>query len=93
MSAYLLLIHLLNFLAAPAAVALLLVLFSRVFYKPSRPLVQSLPAQAAIVFIANLAVSLTSLIVLGQDGRMAGYAAVVLGAAVCQWTLLGSWRE
>ena len=93
MSAYLLLVHLLNFLAAPAAVAVLLVFFSRFFVTPNLPWVRSPAGQVAIVFGVNTFVMALSLLVLGQDGRIAGYAAMVLGAALCQWALLGSWRD
>lgn len=93
LSAYLFLIHSLNFLAAPALVAVLLVLFSRFFFKPQQPLVPGFAAQAAIVFIANTAALLLALLLTGRDGSMLGYAALVCAGAVCQWWLGGSWRS
>ncbi len=95
MTAYLLTNHLLNFMAPAAFVALLLVLlgypFSR-FFRSKKPLAPALWSQAAIIFIANLAVLAVGLVLLGNDGRMLSYAAMVLVAAVCQWILLGGWK-
>jgi membrane-bound acyltransferase YfiQ involved in biofilm formation len=95
MTAYLLLNHIVNFLAPAAGVALLLVLFSRVFSRflaSKRPLAQSISAQAAIIFIVNVIVLVAGLVFFGNDGKMATYAAMVLAAAVCQWVLWRGWR-
>ena len=95
MTAYLLFDHLINSMAPALFVALGLVLLVRLigrFFRSKRPLTQSLYAQAAIIFVVNLLVLLTGLVVFGNDGKMLTYAALVLGAALCQWVLLGSFR-
>lgn len=95
MTFYLLANHLLNLVLPAAAVALLLVLASHAFgrlFKPKRPPAHGWLAQAAIVFIANVAVLVAGLVFFGHDGKMLTYAAMVAGAAVCQWVLLGSWK-
>ena len=95
MTAYLLTDHLLNFIAPAAAVALLLVLLSRVFsrFLVSKKLVaQSIWGQAAIIFIVNVLVLAAGLVLFGNDGKMATYAAMVLAAAICQWILFKGWK-
>ena len=95
MTAYLLLDHLLNFFAPAAAVALLLVLMSRFFSRflvSKKPLAQSIFGQTAIIFIVNVLVLAAGLVLLGNDGKMATYAAMVLASAVCQWVLWRGWR-
>jgi hypothetical protein len=95
MTAYLLTNHLLNFIAPAACVALLLVLMSRLsfgLFKSKQPLAEAWWAQAAIIFIVDVAISTAGLMVFGRDGKMMTYAALVLGAAVCQWILIRGWR-
>ncbi len=95
MTAYLLLDHILNFFAPAAAVALLLVLMSRFFSRflvSKKPLAQSIFGQTAIIFIVNVLVLAAGLVLLGNDGKMATYAAMVLASAVCQWVLWRGWR-
>ena len=95
MTAYLLLDHILNFLAPAAALALLVVLLSRIFSRflaSKKPLSQSIYAQAAIIFIVNVLVLAAGLVLFGNDGKMATYAALVLASAVCQWVLWRGWR-
>jgi hypothetical protein len=95
MTAYLLTNHLLNFIAPAACVALLLVLLSRLsfgLFQSKQPLAQAWWAQAAIIFIVSVAILTAGLMVFGRDGKMMTYAAMVLGAAVCQWILIRGWR-
>jgi len=95
MTFYLLANHLLNFVLPAAAVALLLVLSSRVFggvFRSSRAVAATWWAQTAIVFVANVVVLVAGLAFFGRDGKMLTYAAMVAGAAACQWVLLGAWR-
>ena len=95
MSAYLLTNHLLNFMAPALFVALGLVLATRLmgqFFRSKRPLAQSLYAQVAIVFVVNVLTLAVGLVVFGNDGKMLTYAALVLGAALCQSLLLGTFR-
>ncbi len=95
MTFYLLANHLLNLVFPAAAVALMLVLASQVFgglFKSKRPLAQTWYVQVAIVFIANVAMLVAGLVFFGHDGKMLTYAAMVAGAALCQWVVLGAWR-
>ena len=95
MTFYLLANHLLNFVVPAAAVTVLLVLSSRLLgglFSSKRPLVHTWWAQAAIIFIANVAILAAGLLFFGHDGKMLTYAAMVAGAAACQWILLGAWR-
>ena len=90
MTAYLLTDHLLNLVAPAAVVALLLVLSSSFFSRFSstkKPAAQSIWARAAIIFIVNMLVLIAGLVLFGNDGKMATYAALVLVAAVCQWAM------
>lgn len=96
MTAYLLANHILNFLAPAAFVALLLVLFSRVFgrFLASKvPLAQSIWAQAATIFVVNFCILTAGLVIFKNDGKMTTYAAMVLGGALCQWVLLRGWAK
>jgi hypothetical protein len=95
LTAYLLIDHLLNFMAPALFVALGLVLLSRLtgrFFKSKRPLPQSLWGHLAIIFIANVVVLAVGLVFFGNDGKMLTYAAMVLAAAVCQWVLFKGWK-
>ena len=95
MTAYLLTNHLLNFIAPAAWVALLLVVSLRLFFgffKSKRSFVHSWWAQTAIVFVVNMATLTAGLLLFGHDGKMLTYAALVLGAALCQWLLLRGWK-
>ena len=94
MTAYLLIDHVMNFLAPAACVALLVALLARMsrrFFKLNMPLAQPMLAQTATIFIVNTAILLAGLAFFGNDGKMATYAAMVLGSAVCQWTLWRGW--
>ena len=84
--------HLLNFAAPAAVVALLLALVARVFWQ-KEPVALAWYAQAAIIFAVGCSVLLASLWLLGRDGRMAGYGALVLASASVQWALLRGWRR
>ena len=95
MTAYLLLDHILNFIAPAAVVALLLVLAARLFnrcFVSNKSFVQSIWAQAAIIFIVNVFVLVAGLVFFNNDGKMATYAAMVLAAALCQWALFKGWK-
>lgn len=93
MTAYLLTNHLLNFMAPAALIAVLLAGLSRfLFFRSKRPLAQVWWAQAAIIFVVGLAILTAGLLFFGRDGKMLTYAALVLGAALCQWLLLRGWK-
>ena len=85
MTAYLLTNHLLNLIAPAAALAVLLVLLSRIwrlFFQSKGKVAQAFTAWIAIIFIVNVTVLLAGLVVFGHDGKMATYAAMVLAAAL-----------
>ena len=95
MTAYLLIDHLLNFVAPAAGVALIFVLLSRVFRRflaSKQPLAQSIYARTATLFVVNLLVLTAGLIVFGNDGKMLTYAAMVGASALCQWVMWRGWR-
>ncbi len=50
-------------------------------------------AQIAVNFIVGCAALLASLLLLGHDGKMATYAALVLASATGQWVGMGGWRR
>ena len=83
--------HLLNFMAPAVGVALLLALLS-LFFKPKRPLVRTMWSFVAINFVAGVVALAAGAWLFGVDGKMASYAALVLGVATCQWVLLRGWR-
>ncbi len=84
--------HLLNFLAPAAAVALLVVLASRLF-KQNRPITHAFTAQAAINFIVCAVVITAGLWFFGRDAKMATYLAMVVASGTVQWVLAGWWRK
>lgn len=95
MTAYLLINHLLNFVAPAAFVALVVVLLARLFsrfFKSKKLLYLTLWAQVAIVFVAGVIFLTAGLLFFGHDGKMLTYAALVLGAALSQWLLLRGWK-
>ncbi|HEY0201803.1 MAG TPA: hypothetical protein VGC24_08940 [Burkholderiaceae bacterium] len=91
MAPLLLLDHLLNFVAPALALAVLLALASRFFGKKSAS-ARVLAAHAAINFVVGCAVLAAGLVLLGRDGRMLTYAALVVACATSQWLLLRGWR-
>lgn len=96
MSAYLLINHLLNFIAPAALIALLLVFLPRLFFgffRSKRSFIQSWWVQAAINFVVGVLVLVAGLVLLGRDGKMLTYAALVLATASSQWVLLGSLKK
>lgn len=81
-----LLIHLLNFAAPAAFLALLLALAGWIF-AAKRPPAPTLLVHVAILFVAGVAVLGGGLWYFGRDGKMATYAALVVVAATVQWLL------
>lgn len=84
--------HVLNFTAPAAVVALLLSLAARFFWR-KKPVALAWWTQTAIVFAAGCAALLASLWLLGRDGKMAGYGALVLASASVQWGLVRGWQR
>jgi hypothetical protein len=96
MTAYLLADHLLNFVAPAALIALLLVLFSRLFsgfFRSKQSFTQVLWAQTAINFVVGVGVLSASLVLQGRDGKMLTYVVLVLAIACSQWWQLGGWKR
>lgn len=96
MTLYLLLNHLLNFIAPAALTALLLVGFSRLFPRflgSKDALAPGWPVQFGVNFAAGLAVLVLGLVVLGRDGKMMTYLALILVTATNQWWQLGEGRQ
>jgi hypothetical protein len=95
MTAYLLTDHILNLVAPAAFVALALFFLARLFSgfsKSKKGARHSLWVEVAIIFVANIAILVAGLIVFGNDGKMATYAAMVLASATSQWVLGRGWR-
>ncbi|SDM63260.1 hypothetical protein SAMN05428957_1104 [Oryzisolibacter propanilivorax] len=91
MSVLSLLNHLLNFALPALALAMLLVLASHALWRQRareggwlRPMV--------LHFVVGCAVLSGGLVLLGRDGRMLTYAALVLACATSQWLWLRPWR-
>jgi hypothetical protein len=86
------LLQLRNFVAPALALAVLLPLLSRLFTKRQALL---LPwwGQMLLNFVVGVAALLAALWLLGRDGKMAGYAALVLAVATSQWVLVRGWRR
>lgn len=96
MTLYLLLNHLLNFMAPAALMALVLVGFSRLFpwfFKLKNGLVPYWPLEIAINFGVGLGVLVAGLVLLGRDGKMLTYVMLVVAMATSQWLQLGRQRH
>lgn len=96
MTAYLLVDHLLNLLAPAALIALLLVVFSRLFsgfFGSKHSFAKTWWLQVAINFVVGAGVLAAGLVLLGRDGKMLTYVALVLAMALSQWCLLGGWKR
>ena len=84
--------HGLNLVAPAAALALLLPLCARIVGLKTA----EAPAwitQVAINFAVGCTALLLALWLLGHDGKMLGYGALVLACASSQWALLRGWRS
>lgn len=83
--------HVINFSAPAAWLALLLPWLARFMIRKRSPRLPLLK-QAAVIFMAGLLVLLLGLALLGQDGKMMTYLALVCTAATSQWLMLKGWR-
>ncbi len=98
MTVYLLLNHLLNFMAPAAVLALLVVSLSR--WLPLSRGTGGRQGQGltlwrrhlVIVFAVNLLVLAAGLVFFRNDGKLLTYAAMTLACAVTQWVLLRGWK-
>ena len=96
MTAYLLADHLLNLVAPAALMALLLAAFFRLFpgfFKQKQASPHAWWTQAAINFVVGAGVLTMGLVLLGRDGRMLTYVALVLAMALGQWCQAGGWKR
>ena len=95
MTAYLLINHLINFIAPAAFVAMALLLAVRLpsrFFKSNKAVAHSWWAQFAIIFAVNIAILVLGLLLAGKDARMLTYAALVIGSALSLWVLRRDWK-
>jgi hypothetical protein len=83
--------HVINFAAPAVWLALLLPWLAR-FLIRKRPSRLPLLKQAVFIFMAGLLVLLLGLALLGQDGKMMTYLALVITAATGQWLMLKGGR-
>ena len=84
-------IHLLDFSAPALALALLLPLGARWVLRLHAPM--RWWAQVLFQLAAGIVVLAASVILLGRDGKMLGYAALVVVTATLQWLLARGWRR
>ncbi|WP_225783852.1 hypothetical protein [Xenophilus sp. Marseille-Q4582] len=84
--------HLMNFLAPAFAVALGLVAGARGWIRraPGQP---AWWKQWIVLSATGALVLVLGLVLLGRDGRMATYLALVLACGSVQWLLLQGWRR
>ena len=83
--------HVINFAAPAAWLALLLPWLARFMIRKKSsglPLLK----QAVFIFLAGFLVLLLGLVLLGQDGKMLTYLALVITASTGQWFMLKGWR-
>ncbi|MDE2413175.1 MAG: hypothetical protein KGM60_00265 [Comamonadaceae bacterium] len=83
--------HLLNFAAPALVVAVLLVACGHIFMRKMAA-AHGWIALIAINFVVGCGVLVAGLLLLGRDGMVATYAALVLACASSQWLLLRAWR-
>lgn len=92
MTAYLLANHLLNFAAPALFLAMGLAGICRLLPLGRRAGVPSFRRQLLVLLGVNLAISTAAFGLLGQDGKLMGYAAMTAVAALTQWWLLRGWK-
>ena len=96
MTASLLAGHLFSLLAPAALIALLLVVFARLFagfFTSKKAFAHSWWAQAAINFVVGAAVLVAGLVLLDHDGKMLTYVLLVLAMAASQWCQVAGWKR
>jgi len=86
-----LLFHLLNFSAPALAMALVLPLAARWVLRQQSPM--KWWWQMLLLLVVGLVALGASVAVLGRDGKMAGYATLVLSTTTLQWLLARGWRR
>ena len=86
------LLHLLNFVAPAFALAVLLPLLTLVLMG-KRGAILAWKGQILVNLVVGLATLFGALWWLGRDGKMTGYAMLVVAVASSQWLLLRGWRH
>jgi len=84
--------HGLNFVAPALALAFLVPLLSRLFVRKTSFLVPWW-AQVVVNFVVGVAALAASLWWLGRDGKMLGYALLVIAVASTEWLMVRGWRR
>lgn len=84
--------HLLNFAAPALALAVLLPAASALLLRPRAPWLPWWAQMLANAALGTLAL-LAALAWLGRDGKMLGYATLVLVLAAAQWCWVRGWRR
>jgi len=96
MTFYLLADHLFNLVAPAAMIAVLLLALSRMlpdFFKQKKAFSHGWWVPLAINFLVGAGVLVAGLVLLGRDGKMLTYLALVLAMAVSQWLQAGGWKR
>ena len=83
--------HLLNLVAPAVFVAVVLAVGARWMWRKKAHL---LPWywMASVNALLGVLVLALGVVLLGQDGRMATYATLVVALGSCQWLMSGGWR-
>lgn len=92
MTAYLLTNYLLNFAAPALFLALGMASACRMLPMGRRPGAPAFRRHSMMLLGVNLTVSTAAFVLLGQDGKLMGYAAMTAAAALAQWWLLRGWK-
>lgn len=85
-------LHLANFVAPALCVSVLLTLASPIMSGGS-PLRLAWYWKLAINFAVGVLALMLAVLMLGRDGKVAGYGLLVLAVATSQWFLQGAWRR
>jgi hypothetical protein len=92
MTLYDILWHLLNFAAPALGLALLVPVLGRPFYK-GRDAWLPWWGQMLVNFLVGVGALSGALWWFGRDGKMMGYAVLVMAVASSQWLLVRGWRR
>ena len=84
--------HLLNFVAPAVFLALVLAVGARCVWRKKAHL---LPwyHMASVNALLGILVLALGVVLLGQDGRVGTYAALVLAMGTCQWLMSSGWQR
>jgi hypothetical protein len=91
MTAWLLILHLFNFVLPALAMAALMPWAGYWVLRSSRAV--PVRRRMAVHALCGVAVLVAGLVFQGQDGQMATYAALVLLAATAEWAMHRGWKQ